>query len=143
MSSVYLWEAPGAWFEGAFYVQNVVEEGRWDAVHVARATGEGIGRYELTSTVYVEVGGAGSRIGGFLHHKLERECRAKGDRCHVANVGGMIEDVEIELRSKMDNMYLKKAVEVVERMRKEKGEDTLGKKHAAFLNQAILKRRTF
>merc|ERR1740139_799153 len=47
VSSVYLWEAPGAWFEGAFYVQNVVEERRWDAVHVARATGEGIGRYEL------------------------------------------------------------------------------------------------
>ena len=37
---------------------------------------------------------------------------------HVVNIGMMIEDMEIDMRSNMDNLYIQKSREIVNSMRK-------------------------
>ena len=68
---------------------------------------------------------------------------------HIVHIGQMVEDVEIDLRSSMDPLYIQKTKEVVESMQASSEEDIrsmvrnsfmVGQQHAMMLNQAILAR---
>lgn len=56
--------------------------------------------------------GATNLAGSMTRQSSLNSAKAEGDEGHVSNVGRMIEDMEIEMRSNMDGLYLQKTSEV-------------------------------
>ncbi|KAJ1459630.1 F-actin-capping protein subunit beta [Pelagophyceae sp. CCMP2097] len=117
-SSVYLWDLEGG-FAGCFLVKKgvsghkYVSTGGWDSIHVV----------ELTTTVMLsmdvhkaEVGD--SNLSGSLTRTAEKTCVVDESHRHVANIGSMIEDMETDVRTYLDSLYIQKTREVVSSMRK-------------------------
>ena len=159
VSSAYLWDkdeedgggatgegggSPG--FAGCFLVRNATDDGGlWSSVHVvdaARAKG-GKCAYKLTTTLLLTVAppsGAGVVSGSLVRRNArERELPPSDvEGGHVANIGRFVEDVESEMRSEMDSLYIQKTRMVVEEMRRECLGATQGEEHTRVLNDAVL-----
>jgi len=153
VSSVYLWDLPEG-FAGCFLIkkdvagQRFVRDGSWDSIHVMevketadkkRAT------YKLTTTVMltmkVEKDAIGdSDLSGSLTRQEERTCDLNVENTHISNMGKLIEDLEISMRSNMDGIYIQKTREVVNGIRKmHPGGPQQGGAFIADLSGAILK----
>ena len=61
---------------------------------------------------------------------------------HVTNMGKMIEDMEIEMRSSMDRVYISKTREVINGMRKLQNKPVQGNAFIGELAGAVLKHGT-
>ena len=167
VSSVYLWdkeeEDSSLGFAGCFLVQNRIDSGNyWNSIHVIDVGKVHNGKctYRLTSTILLSVtplsnndeeGGkvpqsSSTNITGSLIRQNVRECKvvnAEEDGCcssssHIINIGHFIEDVENEMRSEMDSLYIQKTKTVVEMIRKDTGPVTQGAEHTRVLNEAVL-----
>mmetsp|Transcript_11779 Transcript_11779/g.14659 ORF Transcript_11779/g.14659 Transcript_11779/m.14659 type:complete len:297 (-) Transcript_11779:184-1074(-) len=172
ISSVYFWDVDdsSSLFAGTFLIRKIIDEGNeyvtggyWNSIHVVEV-GEvtsGKALYKLTTSLLVKMipscshsskndnGVTGMiKLEGSITRQMEKICPAsKGNdyaQVHVANIGKMIEDMEIEMRSSMDSLYIQKTKEVVASTRKgddRKGVVTQGQMHTNMLNQAILARK--
>lgn len=121
LSSVYMWDS-GDGVAACWVLKKEIPEasgGRfvksaaWDAVHVVDAQPTGKGSewvYRLTTTVLlsltVEREAVGHvRIAGSLNRQAEKKVAAPD---HVATMGSMIEDMESDMRERMEALYIAK-----------------------------------
>lgn len=97
-------------------------EGVWDSIHVFEASERGRSTtYRLTSTVILTLsaGGGDSALGdmnlsGNMTRQLEQDMRtAEGDESHIANLGRLVEDMELKMRNLLQEVYFGKAKDVV------------------------------
>ena len=57
-------------------------------------------------------------LSGSLTRQEERTCDLTAEQTHIVNMGRLIEDLEISMRSSMDGIYISKTNEVVNGIRK-------------------------
>lgn len=156
VSSVYLFDKEdgdggGKGFAGCFLVQNKVDEGNyWNSIHVVDVGDikKGVCTYKLTTTILISVTPSSeekpklqsTNVAGSLVRHNVRECKVEGEdgSGHVINIGKFVEDVESEMRSEMDSLYVQKTRAVVEMIRKESRGPTQGQEHTRVLNDAVL-----
>mmetsp|Transcript_18029 Transcript_18029/g.32619 ORF Transcript_18029/g.32619 Transcript_18029/m.32619 type:complete len:284 (+) Transcript_18029:49-900(+) len=140
-------------FSGCFLIQNRVDEGNsWNSIHVVDVgrVSKGKCTYKLTTTLLLSVtpphtqsssSSSTTNISGSLVRHNVRECKvsADDDSSHIINIGKFIEDVELEMRSEMDSLYVQKTRTVLEEMRKDGlVGPTQGQEHTKVLNEAVL-----
>lgn len=134
-SSVYMWDldAEGS-FAGCFLIKKsvagheYVSEGGWDSIHVVEVSesnsgGSTAATYKLTTTVIIsmdvhkfQVGD--SNLSGSLTRVSQKNAPVDPDHTHVANIGSMIEDMETDIRTYLDSLYIQKTREIVSSIRK-------------------------
>ena len=141
-------EVSGEGFAGCFLIQNSVENmGYWNSIHVVDVGKvlDGKCQYKLTTTILLSITPSevqSTSISGSLVRKNVRDGKVSSpsdDSGHIINIGRMIEDVESEMRSEMDSLYIQKTRNVVEMIRKERtGKASEGQEHTRVLNEAVL-----
>ena len=108
--------------------QRFVNRGTWNSIHVVEVQelSKTQALYKLTTTVMLSMDVNRKELGntnlsGNLTRQTEKTKDIEGDNStgmvHITNIGKMIEDMEIELRSNMDVLYIGKTREVVNGMR--------------------------
>lgn len=139
VGSAYLWELEDG-FAGVVLLKkdkksngtSKVDEteetrGGWDSIHVLevveRGPGSRVARYKLTSTVILELGVKGQKVGdvelsGNMTRQTEQELNVEGgDDGHVINIGKLVEDMESSMRSLLQEVYFGKAKDIVGELR--------------------------
>lgn len=125
----------GGVFAGCFAIKKKVmgmrafREGTWDSMHVVevQATAPGAGAaasYKLTTTVQIslfvdhpDVGEA--CLAGTVTRTTEARHAVVGSAGgHVANMGRMIEDMEISVRGDLDALYMQRTRDIVNSVRR-------------------------
>ncbi|KAJ0403478.1 hypothetical protein ATCC90586_003591 [Pythium insidiosum] len=136
ISSVYMWDLD-AGFAACFLVKKdvlssrFVENGSWNSIHVFEVqestepavAGKKKATYRLTTTVLLAMKVNRPELGdttfdGTLTRQAERSLEIADAFDHVSNMGRMVEDMEIDMRSSMDGLYISKTREVINGMRK-------------------------
>ncbi|KAJ0399067.1 hypothetical protein P43SY_008687 [Pythium insidiosum] len=136
ISSVYMWDLD-AGFAACFLVKKdvlssrFVENGSWNSIHVFEVqestepavAGKKKATYRLTTTVLLAMKVNRPELGdttfdGTLTRQAERALEIADAFDHVSNMGRMVEDMEIDMRSSMDGLYISKTREVINGMRK-------------------------
>jgi capping protein (actin filament) muscle Z-line, beta len=96
-------------------------EGVWDSIHVFEAIERGrTTHYKLTSTVILSLSttaGAGTLgdmdLSGNMTRQVEQDLPVDSDDSHIANVGRLVEDMELKMRNLLQEVYFGKARDVV------------------------------
>jgi capping protein beta len=94
-------------------------EGVWDSIHVFEAIERGRStHYKLTSTVILTLSTAGGNLGemdlsGNMTRQVEQDLPVENDDSHIANVGRLVEDMELKMRNLLQEVYFGKAKDVV------------------------------
>jgi len=158
VSSVYLWDLEdGSGFAGAFLIKKMVaagdkyiKQGSWDSIHIVevqeKAGSPKKATYKLTTTVMLDMGIDNAELGNTnLSGSLTRQSESTktlGDHdSHLANMGRLIEDMEIDMRSNINELYILKTREVVSNIRKTvSAQADAQSAHINKLNSAILSR---
>lgn len=85
--------------------------GEWDSIHVFEATDRArMSHYKLTSTVILHLANKTEALGdmdlsGNMTRQVEVDLPVESDASHVANVGRLVEDMELKMRNLL-RMYL-------------------------------------
>ncbi|CAI5710664.1 unnamed protein product [Hyaloperonospora brassicae] len=159
ISSVYMWDLePG--FAACFLVkkdvveQRFVQTGSWNSIHVIEvqessaadglAPGSKKATYRLTTSVLLSMkvnrAGLGElSLDGTLTRQAERTMEFGDQFAHVSNMGRMVEDMEIDMRSSLDGLYIAKTREVINGMRKLQQGPALANPFVGELTGAVLK----
>jgi capping protein beta len=93
--------------------------GSWDSIHVFDATDRArTAHYKLTSTVILSLGTDSEALGGLdlsgnMVRQVEADLAVEDDTSHVANIGKMVEDMELKMRNLLQEVYFGKAKDVV------------------------------
>jgi len=158
VSSVYLWDLEdGSGLAGAFLIKKMVgagdkyiKEGSWDSIHIVEVQEQtGASKkatYKLTTTVMLDMGIDNTDLGntnlsGSLTRQSESTKTLGDNDSHLANMGRLIEDMEIDMRSNINELYILKTREVVSNIRKTVSAQADAKSaHVNNLNSAILSR---
>lgn len=127
-------------FSACFLVKKVVNEedfdGIWNSSHLVHVSilSKDQAKYEVKSTVLLSITNAPTchpsvnesissssiKTGGSLSKQVEKVCSYKNDsNSHVSNIGHIIEEVETELRSSSDSLYIQKNKEIANCIRSE------------------------
>ena len=94
-------------------------EGVWDSIHVFEAIERGRStHYKLTSTVILTLSTGGGNLGemdlsGNMTRQVEQDLPVENDDSHIANVGRLVEDMELKMRNLLQEVYFGKAKDVV------------------------------
>jgi capping protein (actin filament) muscle Z-line, beta len=94
-------------------------EGVWDSIHVFEAIERGrTTHYKLTSTVILSLSTSSGTLGeldlsGNMTRQVELDLPVEGDESHIANVGKLVEDMELKMRNLLQEVYFGKAKDVV------------------------------
>lgn len=153
-SSVYLWDQDQG-FAGCFLIKkNVdgdrfVKSGCWDSIHVIEAVEsdkQPTATYKLTTTVMLYMGVEKAEVGdtmlaGSLTRQMSMTSELSETKSHMSNIGRMIEDMENDMRSNLNELYILKTREVINSLRKLHGAGTgpsYDEAHVATLNAAVL-----
>mmetsp|Transcript_2775 Transcript_2775/g.4058 ORF Transcript_2775/g.4058 Transcript_2775/m.4058 type:complete len:353 (+) Transcript_2775:94-1152(+) len=133
-------------FAGCFLIKKTLGEitsddgtrsqsGYWNSIHVVdvNCLSGGKAKYELSTTVLLSLdidchddndnkrqskgNKLNSKLGGSLTKQIEKIQPCPNESSHIANIGKIIEEVEIELRSNMDALYIQKTREVLNSIR--------------------------
>ncbi|EEU48416.1 uncharacterized protein NECHADRAFT_89948 [Fusarium vanettenii 77-13-4] len=123
VSSVYFWNLDDG-FAGVVLLkkaspQGGSTEGVWDSIHVFEAIERGRStHYKLTSTVILTLATAGGNLGemdlsGNMTRQVEQDLPVENDDSHIANVGRLVEDMELKMRNLLQEVYFGKAKDVV------------------------------
>ncbi|KAF2099411.1 F-actin capping protein, beta subunit [Rhizodiscina lignyota] len=124
ISSVYLWDVDDG-FAGCVLLKKTVApsvksgSGAWDSIHVFEALDRPrAAHYKLTSTIILNLGMKADALGkmdlaGNLVRQVEQDAAVEHDGSHVANIGRMVEDMEIKMRNQLQEVYFGKAKDVV------------------------------
>lgn len=79
--------------------------GEWDSIHVFEATDRArMSHYKLTSTVILHLANETESLGdmdlsGNMTRQVEMDLPVESDASHVANVGRLVEDMELKMRN--------------------------------------------
>eukprot|EP00428_Durinskia_dybowskii_P062663 CAMPEP_0170364984 /NCGR_PEP_ID=MMETSP0117_2-20130122/5664_1 /TAXON_ID=400756 /ORGANISM="Durinskia baltica, Strain CSIRO CS-38" /LENGTH=277 /DNA_ID=CAMNT_0010619519 /DNA_START=69 /DNA_END=902 /DNA_ORIENTATION=+ len=150
-SSVYLWDQDQG-FAGCFLIKKNVEgdryvkNGCWDSIHVVEAVendSKTSATYKLTTTVMLHMGVDRPDLGdtvlsGSLTRQSSLTSAVSDIKTHIANIGRMIEDMENDMRSNLNELYILKTREVVNSLRKLHTGPVQDSSHIANLNAAVL-----
>jgi capping protein (actin filament) muscle Z-line, beta len=94
-------------------------EGTWDSIHVFEAIDRGRStQYNLTSTVILSLATESGALGemdlsGNMTRQIEIELAAENDEQQIANIGKLVEDMELKMRNLLQEVYFGKAKDVV------------------------------
>jgi len=158
VSSVYLFNTDGSEdksFGACFLIhkevkaQKGVSSGWWDSIHVFEAaeSKKGAWEYKLTTTVIVSMSVENDKVGsvdlsGSMTQQAQQTLQCdndKNDHAHVANMGKMLEDMELKIRNYIEAIYIQKTREVINGMRMvNAARDSQWAQITASLNQAVL-----
>jgi capping protein beta len=98
-------------------------KGTWDSIHVIEVQDNKTkARYKLTSTVMLsietETGATGQvNLAGSLTRQEEKESPVTAEKTHLVNIGTMIEDMEIKLRTTIELIYFGKTKDIANELR--------------------------
>ncbi|KAK4157817.1 F-actin-capping protein subunit beta [Chaetomidium leptoderma] len=124
VSSVYLWNLDDG-FAGVVLLKKAspqndsVSSGVWDSIHVFEASERGrTSNYRLTSTVILSLATKGASLGevdlsGNMTRQVEQDLPVENDESHIANIGRLVEDMELKMRNLLQEVYFGKAKDVV------------------------------
>ncbi|CAG8601564.1 4552_t:CDS:2 [Acaulospora morrowiae] len=134
VSSAYFWDDQDG-FAGAidltyqsFYHTLVGDsvrkmKGAWDSIHVFKANERGRNaHYKLTSTVILYTITSKPELGhmnlsGSMTRQSEADCPFDEPSAHIANIGRMIEDIELKMRNLLQEVYFGKTKDIVNGLR--------------------------
>ncbi|KAK1755030.1 F-actin-capping protein subunit beta [Echria macrotheca] len=123
VSSVYFWNLDDG-FAGVVLLkksspQGGSSQGVWDSIHVFEASERGrTSNYRLTSTVILSLATKGPALGeldlsGNMTRQVEQDLPVENDESHIANIGRLVEDMELKMRNLLQEVYFGKAKDVV------------------------------
>ncbi|KAI0873020.1 F-actin-capping protein subunit beta [Hypoxylon argillaceum] len=129
VSSVYFWNLDDG-FAGVVLLKKVAtpgtsssssssSEGTWDSIHVFEAIDRArFTQYNLTSTVILSLSTGTPSLGdmdlsGNMTRQIEIELPAENDEQQIANIGKLVEDMELKMRNLLQEVYFGKAKDVV------------------------------
>ncbi|KAI5927702.1 F-actin capping protein [Camillea tinctor] len=123
VSSVYFWNLDDG-FAGVVLLKKVAtpgssSEGTWDSIHVFEAIDRArFTQYNLTSTVILSLSSTSSGLGeldlsGNMTRQVEMELPAESEEQQIANIGKLVEDMELKMRNLLQEVYFGKAKDVV------------------------------
>ncbi|KAK4139730.1 F-actin-capping protein subunit beta [Dichotomopilus funicola] len=124
VSSVYLWNLDDG-FAGVVLLKksspqnDSASSGVWDSIHVFEASERGrTSNYRLTSTVILTLATKGAALGevdlsGNMTRQVESDLPVENDESHIANIGRLVEDMELKMRNLLQEVYFGKAKDVV------------------------------
>ncbi|KAI9732446.1 MAG: F-actin-capping protein subunit beta [Cirrosporium novae-zelandiae] len=109
VSSVYFWDLDDG-FAGVVLLKKSVSpgsqtSGAWDSVHVFESIDRArTAHYKLTSTVILHLGTKSDGLGdmdlsGNMTRQVEQDMPVEDDSSHIANVGKLVEDMELKMRN--------------------------------------------
>lgn len=133
ISSVYLWDKEegdatsdgSIGFDGVLLLKKTLDDSSsWDSIHVFEIDGKDSSNatYRLTSTIILDLADSESRdnstyLSGNLTRQTERDYSFKDSSSHVANIGTLIEDVEIQMRNMLQEVYFGKTKDILQDIR--------------------------
>ncbi|KAJ6779555.1 hypothetical protein PWT90_05179 [Aphanocladium album] len=129
VSSVYFWNLDDG-FAGVVLLKKSSppggsSDGVWDSIHVFEAIERGrTTHYKLTSTVILSLATAAASssstsalgdldLSGNMTRQVEQDMPVDTDESHIANVGKLVEDMELKMRNLLQEVYFGKAKDVV------------------------------
>ncbi|KAI4859223.1 F-actin-capping protein subunit beta [Hypoxylon rubiginosum] len=123
VSSVYFWNLDDG-FAGVVLLKKEAKpghanEGTWDSIHVFEAIDRArFTQYNLTSTVILSLSTNSHSLGdmdlsGNMTRQIEIELPAESDEQQIANIGKLVEDMELKMRNLLQEVYFGKAKDVV------------------------------
>ncbi|KAK3335399.1 F-actin-capping protein subunit beta [Cercophora scortea] len=124
VSSVYFWNLDDG-FAGVVLLKKSSPQGGsstvgvWDSIHVFEASERGrTSNYRLTSTVILSLATKGASLGevdlsGNMTRQVEQDLPVDTDESHIANIGRLVEDMELKMRNLLQEVYFGKAKDVV------------------------------
>jgi len=150
-SSVYLWDLDLG-FAACFLIKkNVdgdryVKSGCWDSIHVVEAVesaNKTSATYKLTTTIMLSMQVEKLEVGetllsGSLTRQTELNAGLSDTKTHISNIGRMIEDMETDMRSNMNELYILKTREVINSLRNSGSGPNQDAMHIANLNAAVM-----
>ncbi|GMH66479.1 hypothetical protein TL16_g08965 [Triparma laevis f. inornata] len=124
-----------------------VKKGAWNSIHVVEASPPTSGQstYKLTTTIMVTMDTTGKECGatnlaGSMTRQTTQTCPVNDTtNPHLTNIGKMIEDMEIEMRSNMHGLYLLKTSQVVNNVRSAYMGPKQGMDHTKILSESVAK----
>ncbi|KAJ5143368.1 uncharacterized protein N7515_002155 [Penicillium bovifimosum] len=111
------------YYEGGCVTPGSQSSGEWDSIHVFEATDRArMSHYKLTSTVILHLANKTEALGdmdlsGNMTRQVEVDLPVESDASHVANVGRLVEDMELKMRNLLQEVYFGKAKDVVGELR--------------------------
>jgi len=123
ISSVYFWNLDDG-FAGVVLLKKVAtpagkSQGSWDSIHVFEAVDRArTAHYKLTSTVILSLSSSSESLGemdlsGNMTRQIESDLPVEDDNSHIANIGKLVEDMELKMRNLLQEVYFGKAKDVV------------------------------
>lgn len=126
VSSVYCWDLDDG-FASCILIKKVQDQskkgqpmkGAWDSIHVVEVQDQKTkAHYKLTSTVMLNVETETAATGrvslaGSLTRQDEKDYPVSDAVPHVCNIGRMVEDMEIKLRTTLEQIYFGKTKDIV------------------------------
>jgi len=130
ISSVYLWDLDDG-FAGCILIKKTQDQskrgqpmnGTWDSIHVVEVQDKGKNaNYKLTSTVMLSIETDTSSTGkvnlsGSITRQATQSYPVDDVNPHVANIGRMVEDIEIKIRQTLEQIYFGKTKDIVNELR--------------------------
>jgi len=136
-SSAYFFETDekdGDAFGACFLIHKDVEQakslrkGFWDSIHVFEVTPDkdNFFMYKLTTTVMISMVLTDDRVGnvdlsGLRTQQDSKRLENTVESPHIANMGKMLEDIELRIRNAIEGIYIQKTREVINGMRSATG----------------------
>ncbi|KAI9330609.1 F-actin-capping protein subunit beta [Obelidium mucronatum] len=129
ISSVYLWDTDEKdVFAGVILIKKVnnnetADNGSWDSIHVVEVQEKGrAAHYKLTSTVILQLLHGKQEIGelnlsGNMTRQAEHDLPIEDQNSHVANIGRIIEDMELKMRNSLHEIYFGKTKDIANDLR--------------------------
>jgi len=130
VSSVYCWDLDNG-FAACILIKKTQDQskkgqpmkGTWDSIHVVEVNdNKGNANYKLTSTVMLsietETAATGTvNLSGSLTRQEEKPYPVNDANPHVYNIGRMVEDMEIKLRTTLEQIYFGKTKDIANQLR--------------------------
>lgn len=122
VSSVYFWDLDDG-FAGVILLKKTSisgqNEGGWDSIHVFEVAERGrSAQYKLTSTVMLHILTNNKALGsmdlsGNMTRQVEQDLDVKEKSDHIANLGRLVEDMELKMRNQLQEVYFGKTKDIV------------------------------
>jgi capping protein beta len=98
-------------------------KGAWDSIHVFEVQERGRNaQYKLTSTIMLymlqntqDLGNL--NLSGSMTRQLEQDFPVDDPSAHIANIGRMVEDMEMKMRNSLQEVYFGKTKDIVNDLR--------------------------
>jgi len=132
VSSVYMWDLDSG-FAACILIKKTQDQskkgqpmkGTWDSIHVIEVDEKGkkgSGHYKLTSTVMLGIDTETEQTGrvslaGSLTRQEEKDMTIDANNPTLSNIGRMVEDMEIKLRTTLELIYFGKTKDIVNDLR--------------------------